>query len=69
MAVKNITIDIKTAEKLVELYKNCEAADAAFKSCQSVQFRTHIQGVYTAPNVAAAFEALQQKIDTAQEGA
>lgn len=67
MAVKNITIDIKTAEKIAELYTNCEAADAAFQSCQSVQFRNHIQSVYKAPNVVAAFTELQQKIDATKE--
>lgn len=64
---KTITIDVKTAERLLELYRNCEAADSAFKTCQSVQFRNHIQSVYKAQNIESAFETLNQKLVAASE--
>lgn len=65
--VKTVTIDLKTAERIYDLYRNCEAADTAYKSCQSTQFRNHIQGVYKAPNVEKAFAELQRLIEEAKK--
>lgn len=65
--IDTITIDLKTAERIYDLYRNCEAADTAYKSCQSTQFRAHLQGVYKAPNVEKAFNELQSLIETAKK--
>ena len=64
---ETVTIDTATAERLYSLFENIEAADAAFKSCQSVQFRAHVSSVYKAHNVASAFEKLQSAINDAKK--
>lgn len=61
----DITIPRNVAEKLIDLYTNIEAADAHFQRCQSDNFRLHIKSVYQNPGVKAAFEELQQQIETA----
>ena len=57
-----LAVSKEMAETLYSLFANCEAADAHFKSCQASQFRSHIQGAYKAPNVQAAFRALEKLI-------
>lgn len=59
---KTLTISRETADRLYSLFASCEAADAHFKSCQSAQFRAHIQGAYKAANVHAAFNLLEEFI-------
>lgn len=62
-----ITISIQTAEQLLSLFENIASADAHFKLCQSVPFRQHMQRVYTAANVGAAFCKLKAEIEAAKE--
>lgn len=62
-----ITLSVQDAKRLYQLYENCEAADAIFKSCQSTQFRNHVKSAYTAANVAGAFQALRQSITDAEK--
>lgn len=61
-----VSIPIQQAKQLIELYRNIEAADAHFKSCQSELFRNHMRAVYQAPLVAGAFEALQKTLSEAR---
>lgn len=58
-----VTISIDTAEKLLELFSNIEAADAHFKSCQHVLFRQHVRSVYQAPNIDSAYRALRSALE------
>ena len=62
-----VSIPIEDAEQLYELFKGVEAADSHFHTCQSVNFRDHVKGVYKAPKVSAAFANLKQKIAQAKE--
>lgn len=57
-----IVLDLDDAKRLYELYHNVEAADAHFQTCQSTNFRQHIQSVYKAANIRAAFEKLETLI-------
>lgn len=59
---KKVELSIGTAKRIYELYNNIEAADAHFQTCQSVNFRQHMQSVYKARNIANAFEELNEKI-------
>lgn len=61
-----VSIPIKYAEQLLELYRNIEAADAHFQRCQSDLFRNHMKGVYQAPLVADAFAALEKAVSEAR---
>lgn len=61
----NISIDVKTAEQLYDLFHNVEAADAHYQRCQSDQFRVHIKAVYQNAGVSKAFETLRSLIDDA----
>ena len=63
---EEITISIQTAEQLLSLFENIVAADAHFKSCQSVMFRQHMQRVYTATNVGAAFCTLKSAVESSK---
>lgn len=63
-----VTIDLKTAERLYDLFHNVEAADAHYKRCQSDQFRVHVQSVYQNAGVHDAFEALSGRIKEAKAG-
>ena len=58
-----VTIDTKTAEGLLELYRNVESADAVYKRCQSDQFRLHVKAVMQNDSVKQAFEQLKQKTE------
>lgn len=60
-----VTIDVKTAEWLYDLYNNLEAADTAYKRCQSDQFRMHLKAVKDNQNIQAAYSELKDKIDAA----
>lgn len=53
-----ITLTKEEARQLYSLYENVELADAHFHTCQSHQFRQHLQGVYKAENVSRAFAKL-----------
>ncbi len=68
-AAGGILLSVAEAERVYELYRNIEAADAMFKTCQSVSFRQHMQSVYKSANVSAAFDALKARIDQAKEEA
>lgn len=57
-----IVLDLNDAKRLYELYQNVEAADAHFQRCQSDSFRQHVQSVYKAANIRAAFERLETLI-------
>lgn len=63
---EDIKISVQTAEQLLSLFENIAAADAHFKTCQSVPFRQHIQRVYTATNVSNAFYALKTAVEKAK---
>lgn len=63
-----ITIPLSKAKQLYELYRNVEFADAHYRTCQSDNFRIHLQGVYKAGKISKAFDALAAAID-AEEGA
>lgn len=58
-----VTLDLADAEKLYELYRNVELADVHFHTCQSGNFRQHVQGVYRAANVKNAYDKLKAAID------
>lgn len=62
-----IGIPVAQAEQLYSLYQNVAVADAHYKSCQAVQFRTHVTQTYTAKNIADAFLLLEQQIKEAKE--
>lgn len=57
-----VTISVTDAERLYDLYNNVEMADAHFHTCQSANFRMHIQSVYRAPNVKSAYDKLKSAI-------
>lgn len=61
---ETIAIPLNVAEKLYELYMNVELADAHFHSCQSPNFRQHVQSVYKAANIKSAFDKLKSEIDS-----
>jgi len=61
-----VIISVNDAEKIYDLFFNVESADAHFHTCQSVNFRQHVQSVYKAPNISKAFEALKTAIDKAK---
>ena len=61
-----VTIDTKTAEGLLELYRNVESADAVYKRCQSDQFRLHVKAVMQNDSVKQAFEQLREKTEHSQ---
>lgn len=58
-----ITIPIKEAKQLYELYKNIEAADGIYHACQSRSFRDHMSKVYRATNVAKAYDKLKSLLE------
>jgi len=64
----SISVPIQDAEQLYELFKNVELADFHFHTCQAVNFRQHVQSVYKAENVRAAFERLNDAITAAKGG-
>lgn len=61
-----VIISVNDAEKIYDLFFNVESADAHFHTCQSVNFRQHVQSVYKAPNISKAFEALKTAINKAK---
>ena len=61
-----VIISVNDAEKIYDLFFNVESADAHFHTCQSVNFRQHVQSVYKAPNISKAFEALKTVINKAK---
>lgn len=61
-----IVLGLENAELLYELYANAEAADAHFYSCQSQQYRQHMQSVYKAASISNAFSSLKTLIDAAK---
>lgn len=63
----NVTIDVKTAERLYDLFHNVEAADVHYQRCQSDQFRVHVKSVYQNQGVQDAFAALRTSIDAASK--
>lgn len=62
MATKASKIELtqKQAAALLTLYNNTEAADSAFKSCQSDLFRQFVHDTYTAKDVEDAFLYLRR---------
>lgn len=63
-----ITITVEDAEQIYKLFENVELADVHFHSCQSAQFRQHIQSVYKAQNIEQAFNNLRDAMLEAKEG-
>ena len=61
-----ITLDLADAERIYELYRNVELADAHFHTCQSLNFRQHVHDVYNAANNKNAYEKLKGSIDSAK---
>ena len=61
-----VIISVNDTEKIYDLFFNVESADAHFHTCQSVNFRQHVQSVYKAPNISKAFEALKTAINKAK---
>jgi len=61
-----VIISVNDAEKIYDLFFNVESADAHFHTCQSVNFRQHVQSVYKAQNISKAFEALKTAINKAK---
>ena len=61
-----ITVSISDAERIYELFMHIESADAHYHTCQSANFRQHVQSVYKAPNIGKAFDALKTAIDNAK---
>lgn len=57
-----ITISVKDAKIFLMLFDGVKEADEFFHTCQSQQFRQHIQGTYKAAKVEKAFEALREKL-------
>lgn len=57
-----LTMSMKDAKNLLTLYDGIKEADEFFHTCQSQQFRQHIQGTYKAAKVEKAFEALREKL-------
>lgn len=62
----NVTLDLKTAQQLYDLFHNVEAADLHYKRCQSDQFRVHVKSVYQNEGVQHAFESLRSLLDVAE---
>lgn len=58
-----IQISVEDAEQLYSLFHNVEVADFHFHTCQAQNFRQHIQSVYKAANVEAAFWRIKAAID------
>ena len=63
----DITITRTEAERLYDLFKNVETADAHYQRCQSDHFRLHVQSVYKNAGITAAFESLKAKLDEAEK--
>lgn len=63
-----ITLTVEDAEQIYKLFENVQLADLHFHSCQSPQFRQHMQSVYKAPNIEQAFTNLNDAITKAKGG-
>lgn len=50
----SVTVPRSVLTQFVQLVEGLEAADAAYKSCQSSLFRSYAQSAYRAGNVRAA---------------
>lgn len=67
MSGKTVSIPLETAQQALELFRNVEAADAHFQTCQSIPFRQHVRSVYRAPNVEAAYRDIAAAVEKAEE--
>lgn len=66
--VSEISISVNDAEKLIELHRKIAKADEHFKTCQSVNFREFVQGVYKAQTTVDAVNRLKEAVEKAKKG-
>ena len=59
---QEITLSLKDAQALIDLYNNCVTADTVYKACQSDLFRNLVTSTYKAPATADAIEHIKAQI-------
>lgn len=62
-----IRLSLAEAKDAYSLFKNVEAADDCFKSCQAQPFRLHVQATYKSGKVQRVFEKLKNFIESEEK--
>ena len=60
----DVTIPRTILEQFVSLMEGLEAADSAYKSCQSTLFRNFAHGAYRAANMQTAYEDAKAALES-----